>query len=114
MGQINGKAVRPLAVLGDKRAVKLAAVPTLAEAGVQGASASSWNALAAPANTPREVIAKINQAVALALSDAAVKARLAELNVEAQASTPAALGALLASETRRWSEVINKAKIDKQ
>lgn len=114
MGQINGKAVRPLAVLGDKRAVKLAAVPTLAEAGVQGASASSWNALAAPANTPREVIAKINQAVALALSDAAVKARLAELNVEAQTSTPAALGALLASETRRWSEVINKAKIDKQ
>jgi tripartite-type tricarboxylate transporter receptor subunit TctC len=114
MGQINSKAVRPLAVLGDKRAAKLAAVPTLAEAGVQGASASSWNALAAPANTPREVIAKINQAVALALSDAAVKARLAELNVEAQASTPAALGALLASETRRWSEVINKAKIDKQ
>lgn len=114
MGQINSKAVRPLAVFGDKRSAKLADVPTLREAGVQGANASSWNALAAPAKTPREVITRLNQAVQASLGDAAVKARLAELHVEAQGSAPETLGALLVSETRRWSEVIVRAKIEKQ
>jgi tripartite-type tricarboxylate transporter receptor subunit TctC len=114
MGQINAKAVRALAVMGEKRAAKLPDVPTLAQVGIAGATASSWNALAAPAKTPREVIAKLNKAVADALSSPDLKAKLADLNVDAQASTPEALGNLLASETRRWSDVITRAKIEKQ
>ncbi len=114
MGQINAKAVRALAVMGDKRAAKLPDVPTLAQAGIAGATASSWNALAAPAKTPREVIARLNKAVADALNSPDLKAKLADLNVEAQASTPEALGNLLANETRRWSDVIARAKIEKQ
>ena len=114
MGQINAKAVRALAVMGEKRAAKLPDVPTLAQAGISGATASSWNALAAPAKTPRDVIAKLNKAVADALNSPDLKAKLADLNVEAQPSTPEALGSLLASETRRWSDVISRAKIEKQ
>jgi tripartite-type tricarboxylate transporter receptor subunit TctC len=114
MGQINAKAVRALAVMGDKRAAKLPDVPTLAQAGISGAVASSWNALAAPAKTPRDVMARLNQAVAQALASPDLKAKLAELNVDAQASTPEALSNLLASETRRWSSVIERAKIEKQ
>jgi tripartite-type tricarboxylate transporter receptor subunit TctC len=114
MGQINAKAVRALAVMGEKRAAKLPDVPTLREAGVQGATASSWNALAAPAKTPRDVIAKLNKAVADALAAPDLRNRLAELNVDAQSSTPEALGQLLASETKRWSDVIVRAKIEKQ
>ena len=114
MGQINAKALRALAVMGEKRAAKLPDVPTLAQAGIAGATASSWNALAAPAKTPRDVIAKLNKAVADALNSPDLKAKLADLNVEAQPSTPEALGSLLASETRRWSDVISRAKIEKQ
>ena len=114
MGQINSKAVRALAVMGDKRAAKLPDVPTLREAGIQGATASSWNALAAPAKTPRDVVAKLNKAVADALNAPDLKAKLADLNVTAQASTPEALSQLLASETKRWSDIIVRAKIEKQ
>jgi tripartite-type tricarboxylate transporter receptor subunit TctC len=114
MGQINAKAVRALAVMGEQRALKLPDVPTLAQAGMAGATASSWNALAAPAKTPRDVIARLNKAVTDALNSPDLKAKLAEQNVQAQPSTPEALGQLLASETRRWSDVINRAKIEKQ
>jgi tripartite-type tricarboxylate transporter receptor subunit TctC len=114
MGQINGKTIRALAVMGDKRAAKLPAVATLKEAGVNGATASSWNALAAPAKTPKDVIARMNKAVGEALSDASLKAKLAELNVDANASTPEQLGALLAADTKRWGDVISRAKIEKQ
>ena len=114
LGQINSKAVRALAVMGDKRAARLPDVPTLREAGVSGATASSWNALAAPAKTPREVIAKLNKAVGDALNAPDVKAKLADLNVAAQPSSPEALGQLLASETKRWGEIIVRAKIETQ
>ena len=114
MGQINAKAVRALAVMGDRRAARLPDVPTLSQAGISGATASSWNALAAPAKTPRDVIARLNKAVADALNSPDLKAKLADLNVDAQASTPEALGTLLSNETRRWSDVIVRAKIEKQ
>lgn len=114
MGQINAKAVRALAVMGDRRATRLPDVPTLSQAGISGATASSWNALAAPAKTPRDVIARLNKAVADALNSPDLKAKLADLNVDAQASTPEALGTLLSNETRRWSDVIVRAKIEKQ
>jgi tripartite-type tricarboxylate transporter receptor subunit TctC len=106
--------LRALAVLGDKRASKLPDVSTLREAGISGAVASSWNALAAPAKTPPAVIARLNKAVAEALASPDLKAKLAELNVDAQASTPEALAQLLAAETKRWGEVITRAKIEKQ
>jgi tripartite-type tricarboxylate transporter receptor subunit TctC len=114
MGQINAKTVRALAVMGDKRAAKLPDVPTLRELGITGATASSWNALAAPSKTPRDVIAKLHKAVQDAMASPDLKAKLAELNVDAQSSTPEALAQLLASETRRWGDVIVRAKIEKQ
>jgi tripartite-type tricarboxylate transporter receptor subunit TctC len=114
MGQINGKTIRALVVMGDKRAAKLPNVPTLKEAGTNGATASSWNAIAAPAKTPKDVVAKLNKAVSDALSDKALVAKLAELNVDAYSSTPEQLAVLLASETKRWGDVMTRAKIERQ
>jgi tripartite-type tricarboxylate transporter receptor subunit TctC len=114
MGQINGKTIRALAVMGDKRAAKLPAVVTLKEAGVNGAVASSWNALAAPVKTPKMVIERLNKAVLDAMAEPALKAKLAELNVDAHGSTPEQLAALLSSDTKRWAEVMVRAKIEKQ
>ena len=113
MGQVTAKAVRPLAVLSDTRASQLPDVPTLMQSGVKDFDVSSWNALAAPAKTPKDVIARLNKEVLAALNHPDVKKKLYELNVEARGSTPEKLGELLATETKRWAEVIAKAGVPK-
>jgi len=73
--------------------------------------ASSWNALAAPAKTPAAVIARLNKEIAAALDSPDVRKKLVDLNVEARASSSEQAAELLVSETRRWGEVITRAKI---
>jgi tripartite-type tricarboxylate transporter receptor subunit TctC len=115
--QITSKALRALAVLGDKRPVGLGeVVPTAAESGgpLAGFDVASWNALAAPAGTPRPVVERLQREVAAALATPELKQRLADLSVEARSSTPEQLGSLLGSEIRRWSQVIERARIARQ
>ena len=112
--QIASKSVRPLAVMGARRAAALPDVPTLAESGVRGFDVASWNALAAPARTPPAVIATLNHEVNKVLGDAGLRKQLADLNVTPRGGTPEQLRDLLASEIRRWSEVIVRAKVPRQ
>ena len=114
MGQIASKAVRPLAVMGAKRASLLADVPTVAESGVRGFDVASWNALAAPAGTPAPVIALLNREANKALGNADLRKQLMDLNVTPAGGTPEQLRDLLASEIRRWSEVIARANVPRQ
>ena len=116
MGQISGKALRALAVLGAQRAPQLPDVPTARESGgpLANFNVSSWNGLAVPAKTPPAVIARLNREVLAALALPDVKQRLLELNLVAQGSTPAQLGEHLAADIQRWSEVIARAKIPRQ
>jgi tripartite-type tricarboxylate transporter receptor subunit TctC len=116
MPQIASRALRPLAVLGEKRAPQLPDVPAARESGATLATfkASSWNGLAVPAKTPRDVVARLSREVQAAVGQPDVKARLLELNLVAQGSTPEQLGARMASEVRRWSDVIANAKIPRQ
>ena len=112
--QINANEVRALAVFGDKRSTVLKDVPTAAQSGLAGFNASSWNALAAPAKTPKDIVARLNREVKAALDAPDVKKRLLELNIDPTYSTPDQLATLLSAEIRRWSEVIAKAKIPTQ
>lgn len=112
--QINAKALRALAVTGDKRAAVLPDVPTAKESGLPSFVASSWNALAAPAKTPKDVIARLNKDIALALNNPDIKKKLHDLNVEANPSTPEQAAALLGSEIKRWGDVIVRAKVPTQ
>ena len=116
MGQIGAKAIRPLAVLGAKRAVQLPDVPAAREAGGSLAqfNVSSWNGLAVPAKTPPAVIARLNREVQAALDQPDVKQRLLELSLVGQGSTASQLGEHLAADTKRWAEVIARAKIPRQ
>ena len=114
MAQINAKAVRVLAVMGEKRHDGLPDVPTVREAGIAGFNVASWNALAAPAKTPREVLARLNKEAVAAVNSPAVRQRLKELGVEARAGSPEQLHDLLVAEIKRWTDVINRAKIEKQ
>jgi tripartite-type tricarboxylate transporter receptor subunit TctC len=112
--QISAKAVQPLAVMGTRRASALPDVPTMAESGVPGFDVASWNALAAPARTPPQVVATLNREVNKVLADPGVRKQLAALNVSPQGGTPEQLRDLLASEVRRWSDVIVRAKVPRQ
>ncbi len=114
MSQVNAKALRALAVTGEKRSAALPEVPTARESGLPNFVAASWNGLAAPARTPKPVIERLNREVVAALNHPDVRRRLAELNVDAQASTPDQASALLASEVKRWGEVIVRARIPLQ
>ena len=112
--QLQAKTMRVLAVTGEKRSIVLPDVPTAREGGVPDFVAASWNALAAPAKTPAEVVNKINRDIAAALASPDVQAKLKDLNVEARSSTPRQLADLLASDVKRWSQVIDKAGIPRQ
>ena len=112
--QIKGQALRALAVTGDKRAAALPQVPTAKESGVRNLYAASWNALAAPAKTPKEVVQKLNQEIQNALNHPDVRKKLLEMNVEPLPSSLQQAADLLGSETKRWGEVIQRAGIQKQ
>ena len=115
MPQIGGKALRAVAVMGEHRNPALPSVPTVAEgAGVKGFDVRSWNALAAPAKTPRERIDRLNRAVRAALASPEVQQQLAALNVQPRAGSPEELATLLDGEIRRWSGVIDSAGIPRQ
>ncbi|HSV58629.1 MAG TPA: tripartite tricarboxylate transporter substrate binding protein [Variovorax sp.] len=114
LGQITGKSLRPIAVMGKKRSFALPDTPTVAESGAPGFSVSSWNALAVPAKTPAAVVARLNKEANAALAAPEVRERLRQLGVDAQGSTPQQQAELLKGEIQRWSEVIRQAGIPKQ
>jgi len=116
MPQISAKGLRPLAVLGDKRAPQLPNVPAARESGGSLASfnVGSWNGLAVPAKTPAAVVARLAKEVQAAVAQPDVKKHLLDLNLVAQGSTPEQLHTQLAGEIKRWDEVITRAKIAKQ
>ena len=116
MPQIASKALRPLALLGDGHAAQLPGIPAAHEAGGSLAkfSAASWNGLAVPAKTPKEIVAKLNREITRILALPDVKQRLADLTLVAQSSTPEQLATLLDSDIKRWADVIERAKIPKQ
>ena len=112
--QIRAGALRALAVTGERRSVVLPEVPTAIEGGVPALVASSWNALAVPAKTPREVVMRLNKAIEGVLAAPELRKKLLELNIDPRASTPEQTAELLASDIRRWSAVIERAGIPKQ
>jgi tripartite-type tricarboxylate transporter receptor subunit TctC len=110
--QVLAGAVKALAVSSDKRNPALPDVPTVQQSGLAGYNVASWNALAAPAGTPPEVIDKLGRAAREAVASAEVQAKLGKLGMRLQGSTPAELQALLVGEIKRWGEVIKAAKIE--
>jgi len=111
---VKGGTLRALAVTAGKRFPGLSEVPTVIEAGVPGYDVASWNALAAPAKTPRPVVDKLHGALVKALAAPDVEKRFAELGVEGRSSTPDQLRDFYASEAKRWTQVVERAKIPKQ
>jgi len=102
--------LRALAVTTAKRQAALPDVPAIAEF-VPGYEASGWYGLAAPRNTPADVVNKLSEALNAALADAKLQSRLSDLGVEARPMTPAQFGTFIAGETDKWAKVIKSAGI---
>lgn len=114
LSTIKSGALRALAVTAAQRFPGLPEVPTVIEAGVAGYDVASWNALAAPAKTPRAVVERVHQELVKAIAAPEVQKRFAELGVDARTSTPERLREFFISESARWSRVVEAAKIPKQ
>jgi tripartite-type tricarboxylate transporter receptor subunit TctC len=111
---IRSGKLRALAVSSPRRIALLPDVPTVAETGVAGTKgfeADQWYGVVAPAGTPAEIVAMINQQINRSLESADVKARLAAEGAEATPASPEAFGQLIASEISRWDRVIKSARI---
>ena len=113
-GLIAGGKLKPLAVTAPKSYGYLPDVPTVAQAGVPGYAVTGWNALAAPAGTPREVVAILNRHINTVIGQPDFKAKLLGLGTLAYAGRPEELGRQLATDIAKWREVIEKAGIQKQ
>lgn len=109
--QLRAGALRVLAVTGAQRNPALPEVPTVQQAGLAGYEVASWNALAAPAGTPAEVLQRLARAAHEALATPELQTRLAPLGLRLQAGNPAELQALLVAEVQRWGGVIRAANI---
>lgn len=108
------KKLRALASSGPVRSPVTPDLATVDESGLKGFEVTSWNALFAPAGTPKEIIAVLNKAVVEVMAMPDVKKRLLDLGIEAKSSTPQELGERLNVDIAKWTAVIDKAGIEKQ
>jgi tripartite-type tricarboxylate transporter receptor subunit TctC len=109
-GHIKAGTLKALGVTTKERAPSFPDVPTVAET-VPGYETYTWNALFAPAGTPPEVVAKLNQAANAALKDPAVIARMKDFSATIVGSTPDELGKHVTAELAKWAPVVKSANI---
>ena len=113
-GQVNAGKIRLLATSSPERTGLLPNLPTVDEAGVKGYEVISWNAVAAPKGTPKDVIEIMNKAMHEVLASQELKAQFNKVGVEPHASTPEELEARLTGDIKKWDAVIAKAHIPKK
>jgi len=112
--QIQSGNIKALGVSTLKRLPQLPNVPTIDEAGLKGYEVTIWNGFFAPKGTPKEIVAKLNQALVTAVNDEKVRVRLTELAVElpsAQEVTPEALRDQLKASIDKWVPAVRAAGV---
>lgn len=113
---IDSGDVRALAVTGPKRLDTLPDVPTFAEAGfpLPEVDAGAWFGLLAPAGTPREIVARLNQEFNAALRDPEVRQGLLKLGLEAKGTSAEEFARFIRDEIQRWPPIFQQAGITPQ
>ncbi|HVU43172.1 MAG TPA: tripartite tricarboxylate transporter substrate binding protein [Xanthobacteraceae bacterium] len=113
LAHIRAGDVRALALMSAKRSPTLPNVPTVGET-IAGFEVKAWTGVGVPRGTPSAVIERLNREINAGLADPGIKAKLAEVGGTPLIYTPSELGALVASETKRWSDLIKRAGIQPQ
>lgn len=110
-GLINGGKLKALAVTGATRTAALPDLPTSAEAGVPGYTASAWYGLLAPKGLPAEIRARLENAAAETLKSPELLARIKDDGATPSDLRSDAFRTFMAAERKRWGEVISAANI---
>ena len=111
---VRSKKVRALAVMSEKRVAALPEVPNMKESGVDDFVMPIWYGLLAPAQTPREIISRLNSEIHKALATPDLIEKLAKSGVEPLINTPEQFSAFIKSEMTRYAKVVKDAGIKAQ
>lgn len=111
MSQVRAGKVRALAMMSKNRVPGADDVPTIVESGGPLIESSSWVMFLAPAGTPKDIVDRMGDAVAMAMKDEALRKRLAEQAVIPVGATPAETAKFLADEVEKWRKVITTAGV---
>jgi tripartite-type tricarboxylate transporter receptor subunit TctC len=114
MPLVQSKDLKALAVTTLDRTSAAPDIPTLAEAGVPGYDASSWYGVVAPAGTPKEIVDKLQAAIASVLTVDKIQKVLVAQGLETVGSTPEVFGKRISDELAKWAKIIKEAGIAPQ
>jgi tripartite-type tricarboxylate transporter receptor subunit TctC len=109
--QIEAGKTRALAVTSGVRNKRLPNVPTMMEAGIPDYDTAAWGSLMAPAGTPPDIVKRLSLAVQEAYKKPQVQKTFSDLGVEAVASTPEQLSALIRRDTELWGQVVKAGNV---
>ena len=113
--QVKGGKVRGLAVTSSKRSTAIPELPTVNEAlGLKDYELIAYFAMFAPAGTPPDIIAKLNQAINAAANSKDIQEKFAGIGFAVEPGTPEALAQRSKTETAKWAKAIAAAKIEPQ
>ena len=113
--QVKGGKIRGLAVTSTKRSAAIPELPTVNEAlGLKDYELIAYFAMFAPAGTPPEIVAKLNQAINAAAQSKEIQEKFASIGFVVDPGTPEALAARSRLETVKWAKAIRDAKIEPQ
>ena len=109
--QIEAGNTRALAVTSGVRNKRLPNVPTMMEAGIPDYDTAAWGALMAPAGTPPDIVKRLSSAVQETYKRTQVQTTFSDRGVEAVASTPDQLSALIRRDTELWGQVVKAGNV---
>lgn len=111
---ISGGRLIPIAVANPKRLPSMPQLPTTAEVGLPGVIAYNWYGMLAPAGTPREIVLKLNRAVADALKSSDLQERFAKDGAVTGGGPPEEFATLMRTEAAKWGALAKAvgARID--
>ena len=108
---IRAGRMKAFAVTAKARHPQLPNVPSVGEAGFPDLVVTSWQAAAAPAKTPKDIVERLNQAAVKALRAPDVAERMAQIGFDVVASTPEEFGKFMQEEVGRWTKVVQRGGI---
>lgn len=106
-GYIKAGRMKAFAVTTPQRHPQLPQVPTTGEAGLPDVVITTWQAVAAPAKTPPEVVARLNDAAVRALRSPDVQDKLAQMGFDVVAGSADEFGRFMKAEVERWTRVVD-------
>ncbi len=106
LAQIRAGKMRALGMSSAQRSPAAPDIPTIAESGVPDFAASVWYGFLAPANTPRDIVQRLNAAISAVIKEADVHDLLSAQGIDPYSSTPEEFARFIATELEKWAKVV--------